>query len=825
MSLLIASGCPANDDDNPPSDETGGTPEPEPLDPLEGEGADPPGEPDTDLTYRPPSSLGNGLVHDSRFDLQAGSFHRNASAAQLAAGVDWSSFVTPHAEKLRVGFRPAQVEANVSLKITNDLPILHIEDRSVYICDDDASYRTVTKTHLFSNAAAEQVHAASGPSPLGSPRPTAIDSFALGPNSFGFSIVWTYDNAPLSWRLVLGQTEAAFTTTAESLTQQGYHPISLSGRRRNGASEYSAIFVQDGVANEDWLWMLGRNAMELADQVRAVWDAGYYPFRGSYQDGSESLPLFDIVWIKRSPGLKLELRFNLDEVLFEDEDKKWRKAGYYLESATEYFDGGVRRFAGLWVQYEPYLRWTERIPINLADPTYIARYKPLHDQVIQKMTFENEPKAGEFFRPSSTLHIFEGDDLVLDNAYTYAPAIYPDTPLDAPMALASASKAITAAAVVQLMNEQKLPLMTPYAGLAGINNVPEMVAAPSVLDVLRNLGGFMPSAKSYYDHSLIDQSPYGAYPVDGDMMFDYVVQGKHLNVNTTDNYWSSDEYDKAQNFGWMVYSNPGYTMLGELLRVRSGLSYEDYVRANLLEPLNLQQEIYPDPGHRNAHGVPTQAGLRSYLINTMHAYRASEDPMKPTTPRLESEPVPSPTLGEGDGSPQWSVNAGPIDNSAPATAATQRYAGKTYMGGAPLAAGGWVADGKSLGILIRVIAQSSFLMPQSIAAQLWDPQWRNGKTGNAKGWSYGLGWWVRGNWVTMAGGTVGSMSLVAHNTEHDFTVVHLSNVKGNALEEMLNPLMEPINGVWGTSPLGSQFPCSDDLTTFQNECFGTLVAY
>jgi hypothetical protein len=227
-------------------------------------------------------------------------------------------------------------------------------------------------------------------------------------------------------------------------------------------------------------------------------------------------------------------------------------------------------------------------------------------------------------------------------------------------------------------------------------------------------------------------------------------------------------------------------------------------------------EIYSDAGHSNAHRALTKAGLRSYLINSGHPYRSSP-------PLLGSEPVPQPK--DGDGSPEWSVNAGPVDSSAPATAATERYAGKRYLGGATLAAGGWVADGKSLGVLTRVIVQGSFLMPQSIAAQMWHPQWRNGNTGNAQGWSYGLGWWTRGNWVAMAGGTIGSMALAAHNTKYDFTVVHLSNIEGNGLVDLLNPLMTPINGVWGTSTLGSQFPCIDDLTTFQNECFGTLVAY
>jgi hypothetical protein len=135
--LLVGAGCPADDDVSASDDETGGAPEAEPIDPFEGEGAEPPGAPDPGLTWRSPSSLGNGLVHDSRLDLRAGTHHRNVSWAQLAAGVDWVSFVTSHAEKLQVGFRPTQVEAHVSVQSANDISSLHIEDRSVYVCDDE----------------------------------------------------------------------------------------------------------------------------------------------------------------------------------------------------------------------------------------------------------------------------------------------------------------------------------------------------------------------------------------------------------------------------------------------------------------------------------------------------------------------------------------------------------------------------------------------------------------------------------------------------------------------------------------------------------------
>jgi hypothetical protein len=60
-----------------------------------------------------------------------------------------------------------------------------------------------------------------------------------------------------------------------------------------------------------------------------------------------------------------------------------------------------------------------------------------------------EADYGQLTRPSATLHIFEGDELVLNRAYTYAPAVYPDTPLNASMKTGSVAKSITATAVLR----------------------------------------------------------------------------------------------------------------------------------------------------------------------------------------------------------------------------------------------------------------------------------------------------------------------------------------------------------------------------------------
>lgn len=309
-------------------------------------------------------------------------------------------------------------------------------------------------------------------------------------------------------------------------------------------------------------------------------------------------------------------------------------------------------------------------------------------------------------------------------------------------------------------------------------------------------------------------------------------------------------------------------MLGELVRILSGAPYEEYVTDNLLIPLGLQKDVFADPAHRmRARGV-TLAGKRSYLVNGGHPYhlkppqqavaqgdcgpgpkgwvwdgfdctllwscdcegidcgslyaKSSDCESDHVDPKFGAQPLPRSPYG--DDSTFWANNVGPLDDAAPEWAGWVRYSGGSYMGGAPLAAGGWHADGVSMGVLIRALSQTDALMASSTSSWLWSPQWWNRKGSPATNWSYGLGWYIRGNWVGWAGGSEGSMATVLHNRAHDFTVVYLTNVLGNGLSDFTDPLLKPVADGWNTSPAGAAFPCMNDPQTQANECNSTITA-
>jgi CubicO group peptidase (beta-lactamase class C family) len=905
IAVFVMNGCtdePSQSGDDEVVDDGEDDFAPTPVDPLEGDGAVPPDAEQPGASTDPPRpwlapvTLGNGLVHDSRLNLDGSHYQHEVLNVDLDEGIAWSGFVESFEARARVGFRPAQVRAHVSVEPAgNSTTTVEIRDSTVYVADDDANYRTEIETYLFGSVLQEQEMDGFAPAAQGA-RPVSIDTFSIdggGVAQVGYSVAWVWDDADIPWMILAGHSEAWTAEMLGKLAGDGYRPISIASRQREGIREYAVIVVNDGVPASDWSVSLGIDSADVAAEIKAKWAGGMYPFRASGEQGAWSR--FNLLWTRRPPGISVQVRMNLDVDTFETEDGNWRTRGYHLESLGRYEDQGEDRLLAVWVRHESYLRW-QGTTFPADDPNYSTRYRMFHDQAILSMSFATEidcsggqscpagtscfecpgdtpcfhgglcvgNKFRQVARPSATLHVFEGPDLVLSRAYTFAPAIYEDTPLDAPMKLASVSKSITAAAVVREMAAKGLPLTTPFNVAAGIQGAPAAMGAVTVLDVLRQLGGFVEFAVSYADHTLIDDSPYGTIPISGEELFDYVIAG-HLGVGGTDNYWDAMYFAASQSTGIIKYSNLGYSMLGELVRVLSSAPYEEYVAANLLSPLGLGEDVFPDPAHRiRARGV-TLAGRRAYLVNGGHPYyvKPAQDAHQTgncnvslgwawngvecthlvcdcmgtdcnglygevgdcesdhASPMFGAQPLPLAVDGDGT---IWRDDVRPLDAASPDRASWSRYSGGYYMGGAPLAAGGWHGDGESLGKLMRELTQGDALMSSSTASSLWSPQWWNATNSPAPNWSYGLGWYVRGNWVAWAGGAEGSMATVLHNRAYDFTVVYLANVTGNGLGDFMDRLMKPIGNVWNTSAVGTVFPCLDDPQTIPSECSGTTTA-
>ena len=164
--------------------------------------------------------------------------------------------------------------------------------------------------------------------------------------------------------------------------------------------------------------------------------------------------------------------------------------------------------------------------------------------------------------------------------------------------VASVSKLITAAAVLKLMEENKLHLDDKVFGENGILNdeifrdyKDNRVEKITIKHLLNHTSGWSrskgdPVFNSLYIARKMGQEP----PADENLIIEYVL-------NTYLSYNPGTIYS---------YSNLGYLILGEIIARKAGMPYEDYVVMNVLKPLgihdmhlgrSLYHEKFPNEAH------------------------------------------------------------------------------------------------------------------------------------------------------------------------------------------------------------------------------------
>ncbi|MDA1012845.1 MAG: serine hydrolase [Planctomycetota bacterium] len=184
--------------------------------------------------------------------------------------------------------------------------------------------------------------------------------------------------------------------------------------------------------------------------------------------------------------------------------------------------------------------------------------------------------------PGAALAVTDHGRLVVARGYGYADvaAKQPTTPQSL-FRIASLSKPITSAAIMKLVEQKKLKLddrvfdiLKYEPQLEGDAKVDPRQAAITIRHLLQHRGGW-DRAKSF------------------DAMFRSVQFAKSLNVpppakpeHVIRNMLGLPlDFDPGERY---AYSNYGYCLLGRVIEVKSGLSYERFVKQEVLAPLGIK---------------------------------------------------------------------------------------------------------------------------------------------------------------------------------------------------------------------------------------------
>jgi N-acyl-D-amino-acid deacylase len=372
--------------------------------------------------------------------------------------------------------------------------------------------------------------------------------------------------------------------------------------------------------------------------------------------------------------------------------------------------------------------------------------------------------------PGGAVAVMRDGKLIYARGFGYAD-VANRTPVkpDALFRIASVSKPITSAAVMKLVEEGKLalddrvaPFLAHLAPAPGATVDPrwEQITIRHLLDHTggwdRNKpnGGFDPMFRPAIAAAAVDAPA----PASAETIIRY-MKGMPL------------DFDPGEKH---VYSNFGYAMLGRVIERASGMPYESYVRARVLQPVGATR---------------TRSGrtrLRDALADEVKYYLPGEPGLGLTAPL-----VPSVFPGEGP---------------APVT-----YGG-FYLEAAD-ASGAWVSSTVDL---LRFVGgvDGRADRPDILGAGLVAAMTGNGPTVCASGACYYAGGWLvrptQGDATWSHGGSLSGTTSMLVRTHHNFALVGLFNARSptaNLEAELYAALWSALAGV-------TSFPTHDLFSTF-----------
>jgi CubicO group peptidase (beta-lactamase class C family) len=169
--------------------------------------------------------------------------------------------------------------------------------------------------------------------------------------------------------------------------------------------------------------------------------------------------------------------------------------------------------------------------------------------------------------------------LVFARAYTWSSPDVPPTEPDSLFRIASISKPITAAAIMRLVQEQKLSLDDRVFDILPCSPPEGQTADPNLHKVtirhlLQHLGGW--DRGIAFDPMFIDKRVSKA--------LDHPLPISQADIIT---YMNAQPLQHAPGTKY-AYSNYGYCLLGRVIEKKTGTTYEDYVKQTVLSPLGIK---------------------------------------------------------------------------------------------------------------------------------------------------------------------------------------------------------------------------------------------
>jgi CubicO group peptidase (beta-lactamase class C family) len=466
------------------------------------------------------------------------SFSVRAVDSRYAFGLTMSQYVSMSASNTAQGYRPISLDANGP---TNAPDIA-----AIWIADGFTNW-----TNVMGATSAEYSNQVALLSGQGY-RTLCVDAYGGYPNE-RYVAVWVKDaQVAAGWAQVFNLSEADYNTAWNNYANSGYRPVWISVLASNSAPRFSGVWVKDGLGF--WTYW-NMNATGLGQTVTNILGQGGRPISlAGYSPSGTTL--FGGHWVYAEQPV---WRWNseLTAAAFQGAAASLSSNGFRPVCITEYGATASPRYASAWIQ-EPAV-W---IIAGASAPSLAA----LDTEMTNFMALRNIERG--------TLAVTRNGKLVFHRAYTFAPTNAVPTQTTNLFRIASLTKQFTSVGIMQLLQAGKLGLDQSISNYLDLTTVSDpRFRTVTIRQLLQHYGGWDRniSPDPMFNDFTISTSLGRPLPTTPQMVIDY-MKGQPL------------DHDPGTVY---AYSNFGYCLLGRIIETVTGMSYEQFIQANVLAPAGI----------------------------------------------------------------------------------------------------------------------------------------------------------------------------------------------------------------------------------------------
>jgi CubicO group peptidase (beta-lactamase class C family) len=368
-------------------------------------------------------------------------------------------------------------------------------------------------------------------------RPIRISGYDVG-GADRYASLWQKTGGA-EWRARHGISAAELQAEFDSLTPQGFRPIDVCGYTVAGQVRFAAIWDKSPVMH--WVARHGLTSAEYQQLFTHLADHHYVlQCVSGYEAGGQNL--YAAVWT-RGQALTWQARHGASGAQYQTEFDALLARGYRLTRVSGYPLAGEERYAGIW--HKPYL--------SNEDEAFIRQ------TVTNFMTTYGVPGASVALSYQGRLVFAQGYGLA--NQANNEPV----TPQHL-FRIASLSKPITATAIFRMIETGLLNLQDRVFGTNGVLGTTygtqpysTNISQITVQHLLEHTSGWAGAQDPMFDHFGLSQAQLITWMLDNETLTH--VPGSRFE-----------------------YLNFGYCLLGRIIEARSGLTYADYARQQVLTP-------------------------------------------------------------------------------------------------------------------------------------------------------------------------------------------------------------------------------------------------